>query len=73
MCLISHVDIWESGGIAPPFLTSALDEGEWSVSRPGLFIPGEIDPRYPLDRRLVGPDNRSGRYEEEKNLTFAWN
>jgi hypothetical protein len=27
-----------SGGIAPPFLTSALDGGEWSVSRPG---PGE--------------------------------
>jgi hypothetical protein len=32
MCLInlvlSHEDIWESGGIAPPFLTSALDRGE---------------------------------------------
>jgi hypothetical protein len=24
------------------FLTSALDEGEWSASRPGLFIPGKI-------------------------------
>jgi hypothetical protein len=23
------------------FLTSALDGGEWSVSRPGRFIPGQ--------------------------------
>jgi hypothetical protein len=25
------------GGIAPPFLTSALDGGEWSASRPGRY------------------------------------
>jgi hypothetical protein len=31
-----------SGGIAPPFLTSELVGGEWSASRPGRFIPGEI-------------------------------
>jgi hypothetical protein len=36
-----HEDIWGSGGIAPPFLTSALDEGEWSVSRYGHFTSGE--------------------------------
>jgi hypothetical protein len=29
-----------SGGIAPPFLTSALDGGDWSASRPGRFTPG---------------------------------
>jgi hypothetical protein len=34
--------MWGSGGIAPPFLTSALDGGEWSASRPGHFTPGEI-------------------------------
>jgi hypothetical protein len=28
-----HDDVWGSDGIAPPFLTSALD-GRWSVSRP---------------------------------------
>jgi hypothetical protein len=49
-----------SGRTAPPFLTSALDGGEWSASRPGLFIPGErapgthwiggwVDPRAGLD------------------------
>jgi hypothetical protein len=32
---------YESGGIAPPFLTSALDEGEWSASRSCRFTPGE--------------------------------
>jgi hypothetical protein len=31
----------ESGGITPPFLTSALDGGEWSLSCPCLFTPGE--------------------------------
>jgi hypothetical protein len=29
---------------ALPFLTSALDEGEWSASRPGRFTTGEIAP-----------------------------
>jgi hypothetical protein len=28
--------------MAPQFLTSALDGGEWSASRPGRFTPGEI-------------------------------
>jgi hypothetical protein len=30
-----------SRGIAPPFLTSALDGGEWSASRPVRFIAME--------------------------------
>jgi hypothetical protein len=29
-----------SGYIAPPFLTAALDGGEWPAPRPGRFIPG---------------------------------
>jgi hypothetical protein len=32
----------EIGGTSPPFLTSALDGGEWSASRPGRFYPREI-------------------------------
>jgi hypothetical protein len=41
----------------------------WVVS----FVPLLLhlrgnSPRYPLDRRLVGPQNRSGLCEEEKNL-----
>jgi hypothetical protein len=30
--------------MAPPFLISALDGGEWSASRPGCFTPGETAP-----------------------------
>jgi hypothetical protein len=29
------------GGTAPPFLTSAVDGGEWPDLRPGRFIPGD--------------------------------
>jgi hypothetical protein len=48
--------------------TSALDGGEWSASSPGRFTPKERAPRYPLDRRLGGPQSRYGRGGEEKNL-----
>jgi hypothetical protein len=49
-------------------LTSALYGGEWSASRPGRFIPQGKSPWYPLDRRLGGPQSRSGRGGEEKNF-----
>jgi hypothetical protein len=35
---------WGSGGIAPPFLTSVLNGGEWSAARPSRFIPREVAP-----------------------------
>jgi hypothetical protein len=44
-------DIWGSGGIAPPFLNSALDGGEWSVSRSSRFTPGE---RVPSSHSIGG-------------------
>jgi hypothetical protein len=49
------------------FLTSALGGSEWSASRPSRFTPGK-SPWYPSDRRLGGPQNRSGGGGEEKNL-----
>jgi hypothetical protein len=39
-----HEELGRSGCIAPTFLTSELDGGEWSDSRPGRFTPGEIAP-----------------------------
>jgi hypothetical protein len=46
LCLIKqeprHEDVWGSGGIITPFLTSALDGGEWSASRLGPFTPVPI-------------------------------
>jgi hypothetical protein len=47
-----------SGGIAPTH--SALDEDEWSASRPSRSLPRGKDTRYPLYRRLGGLQSRSG-------------
>jgi hypothetical protein len=45
------------------FLTSALDGGEWTVSRPGRFTPGN-EPLVPYPP--YGPQSWSGRGGEEK-------
>jgi hypothetical protein len=50
-----HENVWESGGIAPSFLTSALDGGEWSASSLDLFSRSEIDPGTHWVGDLVGP------------------
>jgi hypothetical protein len=50
-----------------PIWISALDGCEWSASRHCLFSSGK-DPRYPLDRRLGGPQSRSGLCGEEWNF-----
>jgi len=43
-------------------MTAALEGGEWSAARPGRTLtPGKT--RYPLCRRLGGPQGRSGRAE----------
>jgi hypothetical protein len=41
-------------------LTTTIGGVEWSASCPGLFTPGN-ERRYPLSRRVVGPQSRSGR------------
>jgi len=41
------------------FSTSVLDGGGWSMPCPSQFTPGMT--RYPLYRRLGGPQERSGR------------
>jgi len=43
-------------------MTAALEGGEWSAPRPGLTLPPEKT-RYPMYRRLGGPQGRSGRSE----------
>jgi hypothetical protein len=42
---LDHGHVWGSGGIAPAFLSSALDGGEWSASRPSRFNPKETGRR----------------------------
>ena len=47
-------------GIAFSFLTTALEGGEVSAAHPGRSLPpGKT--RYPLYRRLGGPQGRSGQ------------
>jgi hypothetical protein len=44
----------------------------WVVSyTPLLLYPWGKSPRYPLDRRLGGPQNQSGRCGEEKSCTVG--
>ena len=47
-------------GIALPFLDHGLEGGEGSASRTGRSLPPGRT-RYPLYRRLGGPQGRSGR------------
>jgi hypothetical protein len=55
----------ESGGIAPPILTSALDGGELSVSCPSHFTPQGKSAQYPLDGTQGGSQRQSGCYGEK--------
>jgi hypothetical protein len=48
-------------------LSSALDGGEWSASRPGHFTPRDRAPGTHWIRGWVGPQSGSGRGGEEKN------
>jgi hypothetical protein len=63
-----HVEIGESGGIASPFLTSALDRGEWSTSPPPpvVFYVWGNSARYQLCRELDVSQIWLGRYGEQK-------
>jgi hypothetical protein len=58
---------WGSGGIASRIID--LDTSwRWAVSfTPRPLYPQGKSPSYPLDRRLGGPQNRSGCGGEEKN------
>ena len=49
------------------FLTSAVDGGEWSTSRPGRFTPLK-ERWYVSNRRLGMPQSQSRRFGEDKIL-----
>jgi hypothetical protein len=58
---------WGSGGIAPCILDLG-SRWRWVVSfTPRPLYPQGKRPWYPLDRRMGGPQNWSGRGGEEKN------
>jgi hypothetical protein len=66
--------VWGSGCIDPHFLDLGTS-WRWAVSfTPLLLYPRGKSPRYPLDRRLGGPQIWSGQHEGEKILdpTGTW-
>jgi hypothetical protein len=72
--LTKHHAIKTYGGVEVylhSFLTEILDGGDLSASRPGRFTPMVKSPWYPLDRRLGGPQSRSGRGDEKKKIPSA--
>jgi hypothetical protein len=60
----------EVEGTVPSFLTSALDEGEWSDSRPSRFTPGERTVFTHLIQGWVGHRAAMGAMEKRKILTL---
>jgi hypothetical protein len=63
--LINHYAWW---GCTDPRILNLGASLKWVVSStPRQLYPRVKSPRYPLDRRLRGPQNRSGRRKEEKN------
>jgi len=52
-------------------LTSVLEEAEWWASGSDRFTSQERSSKYPLNRRLGGPQIRSGRIGEEKVFSPA--
>jgi hypothetical protein len=67
LCFFNWMAYWGSGGTAPPILDLST---RWmclvSFTPPPLY-PKVKSPWYPLDRRLGGPQRRSGRGGLEKN------
>ena len=52
-------------------MTAALEGGEWSAARPGRTLPPRKT-RYPLYRRLGGPQGRSGLAENLENTNAMY-
>jgi hypothetical protein len=63
-----HGGVWgERRCSSYSFLTSTLDGGEWSALSPAALYHRGKSPRYPLDKRLGGPQSLSGRRGLKKN------
>jgi hypothetical protein len=65
---LRHEYVWGNGCINPRIL-ELCTSWRWVVSFTSRSqYPRRKSPRYPLDRRLDGHQNRSGRRGKEKNL-----
>jgi hypothetical protein len=59
-----------NGGIVPRIHNHGTILRKWLASRPGRLTQIK-ESWYPLDRRLGGPQNRSGHCGEEKCLVMT--
>jgi hypothetical protein len=66
--VVRHEGVWGSGCIDPRVLDFGTIWKSVVKVTPRPLYPPRKSPRHPLDRRLVGPQNLSGRLGEEKNL-----
>jgi hypothetical protein len=62
-----------SGGITPPFLTSALDEDEWSPVRSGALYPGKDPPVHTEEKSALVKKPAWLLWNTEKSLGSAGN
>jgi hypothetical protein len=53
--------------MVPFILNLSLGGDEWSASRPRLLYPRRNNPRYPLDRRLGGPNEELHKCENSSS------
>jgi hypothetical protein len=65
---LRHEDVWGSGCIDPRFLDLGTSWRLVVSFTPRPLYPRGKSPRYTLDRRLGGPQSRSGRRGEENLL-----
>jgi hypothetical protein len=61
---VRHEGLWGSGCVDPRFLDLGTSLKCVVSITPRLLYPRRKSPRYPLDARLGGPQNRSGRRGE---------
>jgi hypothetical protein len=66
----SHGDVLGSGDIASSFLTSSLDGGQWSASRPCRVTPGETAPVTHWIGGWVGYGEQNKKFWEERIVYF---
>jgi hypothetical protein len=62
------LDIFGSGSIVPPFLTSTLERDEWSAACPDPFTPEEITYSVHLIEGWVGPRTSLDAVEGKKSF-----
>jgi hypothetical protein len=65
-----HEVMWGNGGNAPLILNVCTKWVEWSVSCPYRFYSCKKSPLYQMNRRLGGPQSRSGCFGEGHSFFF---